>query len=138
MVKSLPPPCSISLQETYKEFLEIQKQLQCNDMGTKCISFVMNENLVSLQKYHLEPFITETLPFLLELYATPSLYDSVKELSNLIIQNTNPYAMKQLITNIYCSFSSMKWQTKKGGLMLLGSLASLKKDMLSNKCRQSL
>ena len=129
MVESVPP-CSISLQETYTEFKEIQKQFESNDIEAKRNGIKRLDNLVSLKKYYLEPFIFETLPLLLELYATPSLYDSVKELCNLIIQNTNPYALKLLITNIYHSFTSMKWQTKKGGLVLLGSLASLKKDIV--------
>jgi len=73
----------------------------------------------------LEPTLVESLPYIIDLFSHHKLSTQAKETSNVIVGSMNPRSLKIVIHQIYESFKSMKWQTKKGSLVLLGSLGTL-------------
>lgn len=71
----------------------------------------------------IEPFLIDILPEILNKLTNKNTMEQAKEVGEQIIKKMNPFAMKEYMNILYENFSSMKWQIKKGALILLGSFA---------------
>ena len=92
---------------------------------------VVNEALAFVVKLSkgvdqwIEPYLVNTLPVILDALAVAKTAEAAKEAGNAVLAKSNSHSIR-LVTNVlYESFTSMKWQTKKGALVLLGSLAAI-------------
>lgn len=92
---------------------------------------IANEALVFVTKLSqgvdqwIEPYLVGTLTVILDCMAVPKTAEASKEAGNAILAKSNGHSIRIVTTVLYESFSSMKWQTKKGALVLLGSLATI-------------
>jgi len=73
----------------------------------------------------IEPDLVGTLPVILDCLAVAKTADAAKEAGMAVLAKSNSHSIRLITTILYESFTSMKWQTKKGALVLLGALASL-------------
>jgi len=72
-----------------------------------------------------EPYLLSLLPVILDNFANPKTSESATHAGDAIAKKMNSHSMKLVLDLLYESFSSMKWQTKKGALVLLGSLGKI-------------
>lgn len=72
----------------------------------------------------IEPYLVSVLPFILDNLATPKTAGAAKEAGNAILHKSNAHSVRIITSALYESFTSMKWQTKKGALELFGDLAN--------------
>ena len=73
----------------------------------------------------IEPYLATTLPAIMEALAAPKTADAAIEAGRAILAKSNGHSIRVITTILYECFSSMKWQTKKGALVLLGALGSI-------------
>ena len=78
----------------------------------------------------LEPYCLEALPDLLNKLTHIRTEDRARDVGILMIKKMNPFAMKIYMDAIYEHFTSMKWQIKKGALILLGYFAFHQKEVV--------
>lgn len=78
----------------------------------------------------LEPYCLEALPDLLNKLTHIRTEDRARDVGILMIKKMNPFAMKIYMDAIYEHFTSMKWQIKKGALILLGYFACHQKEVV--------
>mmetsp|Transcript_13529 Transcript_13529/g.13595 ORF Transcript_13529/g.13595 Transcript_13529/m.13595 type:complete len:1020 (+) Transcript_13529:71-3130(+) len=71
----------------------------------------------------IEPYVISMLPAILDNLATPKTAQAASAAGNAILHKMCPHSMKIVQELLYESMGSMKWQTKKGALVLLGNLA---------------
>jgi len=86
-------------------------------------SFDELKDFIKANDLKIEPFLMDGLPDILNKLANKSTMDAAKEVGEQVIKQMNPFAMKQYMDILYDHFDSMKWQIKKGSLILLGSFA---------------
>mmetsp|Transcript_9462 Transcript_9462/g.14142 ORF Transcript_9462/g.14142 Transcript_9462/m.14142 type:complete len:1020 (+) Transcript_9462:148-3207(+) len=72
----------------------------------------------------IEPFLVSTLPFILDNLAVPKTATAASHAGNAILHKSNAHSVRTVTAKLYESFTSMKWQTKKGALVLIGALAT--------------
>ena len=71
----------------------------------------------------IEPYVIGMLPSILDNLAVPKTADAAKAAGDAILHKMCPHSMKMVKELLYESMGAMKWQTKKGALVLLGALA---------------
>jgi elongation factor 3 len=71
-----------------------------------------------------EPYLVSVLPFILDNLAAPKTATAAEEAGNAILHKSNAHSVRIITSALYESFTSMKWQTKKGALVLFGDLAN--------------
>jgi elongation factor 3 len=86
-------------------------------------SFDELKDFIKVNDLKIEPFLMDGLPDILNKLANKPTMDAAKEVGEQVIKQMNPFAMKQYMDILYDHFASMKWQIKKGSLILLGSFA---------------
>ena len=86
-------------------------------------SFDELKDFIKANDLKIEPFLMDGLPDILNKLANKTTMDAAKEVGEQVIKQMNPFAMKQYMDILYDHFDSMKWQIKKGSLILLGSFA---------------
>jgi len=86
-------------------------------------SFDELKDFIKANDLKIEPFLMDGLPDILNKLANKPTMDAAKEVGEQVIKQMNPFAMKQYMDILYDHFDSMKWQIKKGSLILLGSFA---------------
>lgn len=72
----------------------------------------------------IEPYVVTALPLIMENLAHPKTAQAAADAGNAILHKSNDHSVRTITNILYESFSSMKWQTKKGALVLIGALAS--------------
>ena len=72
----------------------------------------------------IEPYLVSLLPSILDNLAAPKTAESARSAGNAILHKSNSHSVRIITSVLYESFTSMKWQTKKGALVLIGALAS--------------
>ena len=102
---------------SFDSTVDVLKNLIENESFDELIDFISNNDL------KIEPFLMEILPDILNKLTNKNTMTKAKEVGEQIIKNMNPFAMKQYMNILYENFGSMKWQIKKGALILLGSFA---------------
>ena len=78
----------------------------------------------------LEPYLIDSFPNLLNKLVHVRTEIRSKYIGELIIKKMNPFAMKLYMNALYEHFTSMKWQIKKGALILLGYFAFHQKEVV--------
>ena len=73
--------------------------------------------------YTNEPYFIRNIELLLTKLTNPKTSEQCKRVGELLIEKMNPFAMKIYMDALYENMNSMKWQIKKGALMLLGCFA---------------
>lgn len=73
--------------------------------------------------YTHEPYFIRNIELLLSKLTNPKTSEQCKHVGELLIEKMNPFAMKIYMNALYENMNSMKWQIKKGALMLLGCFA---------------
>jgi elongation factor 3 len=86
--------------------------------------------LIQESKTYQEPFFIKHLPSLLEKLSDHKHGVVARECGELLISKMNPFGMQAYTTILYSGFSSLKWQTKVGALVLLGSFAKHQKEIV--------
>jgi len=72
----------------------------------------------------IEPYLVSALPAILDNLAAPKTATAASESGKAILKKSNSHSVRVITTVLYESFTSMKWQTKKGALQLFGELAT--------------
>lgn len=72
-----------------------------------------------------EPYLVEILPAILDNLANPKTATAAHEAGTAILKKSSSHSVRIVTTVLYESFKSMKWQTKKGALVLMGDLADI-------------
>jgi elongation factor 3 len=72
----------------------------------------------------IEPYMLDLLPAIMDNLALPKTHDAAMAAGNAILHKSNAHSIRVITNLLYESFTSMKWQTKKGGLVLLGALGT--------------
>ena len=62
----------------------------------------------------IEPYLVSALPAILDNLAAPKTATAASETGNAILKKSNSHSVRVITTVLYESFTSMKWQTKKG------------------------
>jgi elongation factor 3 len=88
------------------------------------------KNLIEESKPCQEPFFIKHLPSLLDKLSDHKHGMVARECGELLISKMNPFGMQAYTTILYSGFTSLKWQTKVGALVLLGSFAKHQKDIV--------
>jgi len=77
-----------------------------------------------------EPYLLLTLGPLLANFANNKTAESAKVAGEALLAKLNPTSMRVCLDILYSSMGSMKWQTKKGALVLLGSMSKLQVEVV--------
>jgi len=72
----------------------------------------------------IEPYLVDTLPLIMDCLANPKTSEAAMAAGNAVLHKSNGHSIRVITSLLYESFTSMKWQTKKGALVLLGALAT--------------
>lgn len=80
----------------------------------------------------IEPYVLSTLPSILDAMANPKTAEAAKKAGEAIIKKMNAHSMRICMNILYEAMNSMKWQTKKGALVLLGSLGALQPEVVNS------
>ena len=72
-----------------------------------------------------EPYMATCLPGIMDCLAVPKTAEAAMAAGRAILTKSNGHSIRIITTLLYDAFTSMKWQTKKGALTLLGALASI-------------
>ena len=78
----------------------------------------------------IEPYMVEQLPVILEALADKKTNEAAVAAGTAILTKSSPNSIRVVTNSIYESFTSMKWQTKKGGLVLLGALGKIHPEVV--------
>ncbi len=98
--------------------------------------FLDKDNFQDLEQYineadlSLEPFLIDSLPEILYKLTNNKTSEEAKKIGELIIQKMNPFSMKLYMEVLYENMKSMKWQVKKGALVLLGLFAKHQQEIV--------
>ena len=65
-----------------------------------------------------------TLTEILDCFANPKTAEAASAAGNAILHKSNAHSIRIVTSVLYAAFKSMKWQTKKGALVLLGALGT--------------
>ena len=95
------------------------------DAGTSIAALEAVKVLCEGVPQWIEPYMLGCLPSILDNLSVPKTAEAATHAGKAILQKMNGHSMKLVLDLLYESMSSMKWQTKKGALFLLGSLGSI-------------
>ena len=80
----------------------------------------------------IEPYVVDTLPLIMDCLAQPKTSEAAMVAGNAILHKSNGHSIRVITSLLYESFTSMKWQTKKGALVLLGALGTHHPTVVKN------
>ena len=100
------------------------QQLLKHDHFDELKEYIKNADL------SMEPYLIDSFPDLLNKLVHVRTEIRSKDIGELIIKKMNPFAMKLYMNALYEHFTSMKWQIKKGALILLGYFAFHQKEVV--------
>ena len=89
----------------------------------------LNKTILSSSIYY-EPIIIKIIPDLLLKLTDNKTSEQALETGNIIIKKMNVFSIEIYMNILYDHFSSMKWQIKKGALILLGLFANHQKEVV--------
>eukprot|EP01042_Synura_sphagnicola_P004760 gene4760-6052_t len=102
---------------------EIKTQMASTDAAKANKALTFCKDLCEGVDQWIEPYVISLLPSILDNLAAPKTAEAAKAAGNAILHKMCPHSMKLVKDSLYESMSAMKWQTKKGALVLLGALA---------------
>ena len=103
---------------------ELKTKMQSNNAPTAIEALEQVKALCENVDQWIEPYILELLPFILDNFAVPKTFDAASAAGNAILHKINAHSIKIVMALLYESMTSMKWQTKKGALVILGALGT--------------
>ena len=106
------------------DFLLKQNELLENNNFEELNSFIEKSDL------SMEPYFISMIPELLNKLTDYKSSEQAKETGNKIIGKMNVFSMKIYMDVLYENFESLKWQIKKGSLVLLGLFAKHQKEVV--------
>lgn len=139
------------------EFTLIPHEFTCDDYVSSPSNFENNQNLFSklttviqnqqnfedcnqaMKELHLfiqkspqwmEPYFFSYLPMLMDNMGSYKTGEQAKETGVAILEKMNSHSMRMVTDILYEGLTSMKWQTKKGALILLGTFGNIQKDVV--------
>ena len=112
----------VTSQTPYVEIKQLLEEHNFHDLEKK----------ISEADLSMEPFFIDILPDILLTLTNTKTSIQGKKIGELIIQKMNPFSMKIYMDVLYENMNSMKWQVKKGALMLLGLFAKHQKVVKFN------
>ena len=87
-------------------------------------------NCIENSKLYFEPYIIKIIPDLLLKLTDNKTSTQAIETGNIIIKKMNIFSIKIYMDVLYEQLLSMKWQVKKGALILLGLFANHQKEVV--------
>jgi elongation factor 3 len=103
---------------------ELKTQMQSNNAPTAVAALEHVKALCENVDQWIEPYLLELLPYILDNFAVPKTFEAASHAGNAILHKMNAYSIKIVMNLLYESMGSMKWQTKKGALVILGALGT--------------
>ena len=103
---------------------ELKTQMQSTNAPTAIAALECVKSLCENVDQWIEPYVLETLPFILDNLAVPKTFDAASAAGNAILHKMNAHSITIVMNLLYESMASMKWQTKKGALVILGALGT--------------
>ncbi|KAK9470548.1 armadillo-type protein [Dipodascopsis tothii] len=96
------------------------------------VQYVFKTLSLALEQFF-EPYVIEIVPLLLASLGDPvaEVRDVTAEAAKEIMKHTSGYGIKQLIPLVLDSFNQTQWRSKKGAVELLGTMAYLDPQQLS-------
>ena len=88
------------------------------------------DSLIQNSTLQMEPYFINMIPQLLNKFTDFKTCEYAKKTGNIIIEKMNPFSMKIYMDILYESMNSLKWQIKKGSLMLLGLFAKHQQEVV--------
>jgi elongation factor 3 len=110
--------------ETSAVISEIKTAMQSTNAPTAIGALEYVKLLCEKVDQWIEPYVLETLPFILDNLAVPKTFDAASAAGNAILHKMNAHSIQIVMGLLYESMASMKWQTKKGALVILGALGT--------------
>jgi elongation factor 3 len=86
--------------------------------------------IIESSKLNCEPYIIKIIPELLTKFTDTKTCTQALETGNIIIKKMNIFSIKIYMNILYEQLLSMKWQVKKGALILLGLFANHQKEVV--------
>eukprot|EP00608_Synchroma_pusillum_P012714 CAMPEP_0198419596 /NCGR_PEP_ID=MMETSP1452-20131203/317_1 /TAXON_ID=1181717 /ORGANISM="Synchroma pusillum, Strain CCMP3072" /LENGTH=1042 /DNA_ID=CAMNT_0044139729 /DNA_START=1 /DNA_END=3129 /DNA_ORIENTATION=- len=71
-----------------------------------------------------EPFVLGALNDVLEAFSSPKTANAAEAAGRALVTLVSPYALKLVVPMLFESMNHIKWQAKRGAIVLLGALAS--------------
>jgi len=102
----------------------IKNALQSTSVETSNEALNLVKSLCEACDAWILPYILTILPFILDNLAAPKTAVAATEAGNAILKKSTAHSIRIVTSSLYESFTSMKWQTKKGALALFGELAT--------------
>ena len=87
-------------------------------------------NLITGSSEWVEPYLLSLIPSILDNLAAPKTSAAATLAGTAVTKKMNAHSMKLVLNLLYESLESMKWQTKKGALVLLGSLGAIHESVV--------
>ena len=87
-------------------------------------------SIIEKSDLSMEPYFISMIPELLNKLTDYKSSEQAKETGNKIIGKMNVFSMKIYMDVLYENFESLKWQIKKGSLVLLGLFAKHQKEVV--------
>ncbi|RYH25143.1 hypothetical protein EON65_15990 [archaeon] len=72
----------------------------------------------------IEPYVVTTLPLILDNLALPKTAAAAADAGNAILHKSNAHSVRVIVSLLFESLASMKWQTKKVDLHIAATLSS--------------
>src|SRR6056300_19069 len=86
--------------------------------------------IISSSPIYYEPFIIKIIPDLLLKLTDNKTSEQALETGNISIKNMNVFSIEIYMNVLYDHFTTIKWQIKKGALILLGLFANHQKEVI--------
>eukprot|EP01031_Cornospumella_fuschlensis_P038938 gene38938-47368_t len=102
----------------------LKTNMTSNNAATSCEALEMVKTLCEGVDQWIEPYVVTTLPLILDNLAQPKTAAAAADAGNAILHKSNAHSVRVIVSLLFESLNSMKWQTKKGALVLIGALAS--------------
>jgi elongation factor 3 len=103
---------------------DLKTNLASSDAAAVNESLTVIKTLCEGVEQWIEPYTVTHLPLIMDAFANPKTADAALAAGNAILHKSSANSIRTVTSLIYEAFTSMKWQTKKGALVLLGALAS--------------
>ena len=93
-------------------------------------NFEQLNSIIEKSDLSMEPYFINMIPQLLSKLTDYKTSEQAKDIGNKIIEKMNVFSMKIYMDVLYENFKSLKWQIKKGSLVLLGLFAKHQKEVV--------
>ncbi len=113
----------MSVGNSSATFENLSSLLEKNDFDS------LNQ-IISSSPIYYEPFIIKIIPDLLLKLTDNKTSEQALETGNIIIKNMNVFSIEIYMNVLYDHFTTIKWQIKKGALILLGLFANHQKEVI--------